>query len=662
MSSRRTANLKIISFVLYFVLLCVAGQIQNLSQDNTLFISLWMMIGVLCYYISRNSVEDYSYKDILFIACTSLLARYLVVEHPLNDDVYRYMWEGYIQRFDINPYLFAPDSMELLKYRWDGFLLPNHPDMTAIYPALSLLLMKWVSYVSLDYEIFKYVFGLFDFLSIFLILYLAKSYRLSSGNVFIYALNPVILFSFFGQAHLDSMMMFFLILSLVLFEKKYYQWMWITLALAFCSKYLCVLLIPLFINKKSYQSFLWFPLVIALCFVPYLGAGSHIFDSFYRFSFEMQYNAFAFSLTKYILFGNHILTHLVLGTIGLVLSIWLFISRTNPIYPALSIGAMFLILAPTIHFWYLSLFLPFLCFVEAPALVFWTISSGLWYMIYQSSEVIHRPIMSSLEYIPVFLLLAWDFFRTKSFSEKSKQVDRGHLKANSLSIVIPEYNDHENLKQILSQLNGLKVKADEIIVAHAGDEVGSQKLCNSLGVKYLDCDRGRGNQLVRAFEEVSNDIILVIHCDTSICGEVVEQILYAMDKPENIGGCLGSSFESGLLGQGVITFLNRLRARFLGISFGDQGQFFRRSVYVEDKWDLKMPLMEDVELSLQLLKSKGKVLYLGNGLKSSVRRWQNRSRLKNAVLIIRLVFIYCLKRRFNQEVDTRKLYEEYYIR
>ncbi|MCO4781384.1 MAG: glycosyltransferase [Candidatus Cloacimonetes bacterium] len=651
--------MKAIFFIFYFLLLCVAGSLQSLSQDNTLFIGLWMLIGLLCYIISKNSQTDYTFKDILIIAATSLLARYLVLDHPLNDDVYRYMWEGYIQQFGINPYLLAPDAIELLKYRWDGFLLPNHPNMTAIYPAFALLFMKWVSYFSLDYEIYKYVFGLFDYLSIFLILYLAKSYKIPSGNVYIYALNPVVLFSFAGQAHLDSMMMFFLLLALVLFEKCRFIEMWIALALAFCSKYLCVLLIPLFINKKSSRSILWFFAVIAICFIPYLGAKWHIFDSFYRFSFEMQYNAFAFSLVKTILFGNHFLTHLILGTIGLTLSVWLFISRTNPIYPALSIGAMFLILAPTIHFWYLSLFLPFLCFVEAPALVFWTITSGLWYNIYQSSEVIHRPLISGIQYIPVFLLLAWDFFRTKTYALDKNSDELNDL--NTLSIVIPEYNDQENLQNILQQIQALKVQPSEILVAHAGQETGAKEICIKHDAQYLECVKGRGNQLVKAFEVASCDIILVIHCDTTICSEIVEQVILAMKKTENIGGCLGSSFERGLTGQGVITFLNRVRARFLGISFGDQGQFFRRSVYKEDQWDLKMPLMEDVELSLQLLKSKGKVVYLGQGLKSSVRRWQNRSRLKNAFLIIRLVFIYCLKRRFNQKVDTMKLYEEYYL-
>ncbi|MCJ8344949.1 glycosyltransferase [bacterium] len=640
----------------YFSILFYAGQIEDLYQENLLFIFLWMCLGLLCFLLSEKSIKKYNFISISLILSLSLFARYLVLDHAISDDSYRYMWEGYVQQFDVNPYLHAPDSPKLDALRWPEFKTPNHASMTAIYPAFSLLLMKWISYFTLDYNVYKYVFGAFDFLCIPLLLLLMASYKIPSGRVFIYALNPVILFSFAGQAHLDSMMMFFMILALLCFEKKSYPLMWILLALAFCSKYLCFLLVPMFFNRDSYKSFFLFLSLVFICFLPYIDAGYHIFDSFLSFSFAMEYNAFVFSMSKYLLMGNHLLTHLLLGSIALVLSIWLFISRTNPIYPALSVGAMFLIFAPTIHFWYLSLFLPFLCFVEAPALIFWTVSSGLWYSIYQSAEIVHRPLVSFLEYCPVLLLLSGDLFRSKSFVRNS-----GHAGKEKITVIIPEYNDHENLKNLLTQLGQLSHKADQIIVAHAGDSQSSFSICQSFDVQILDCEKGRGNQIVHAIEDAKHEIILILHCDLKLNGEVLAGVKRAMDLPENIGGCIGSSFEKGLSCQWIIAFLNRVRARFLGISFGDQGQFFRRSVYLKDQWDLKMPLMEDVELSLQLLKSKGKVVYLGHGLESSVRRWQNKSRLLNAFLIIRLVFVYCLKRRFHQNVDTKKLYQEYYL-
>ena len=60
----------------------------------------------------------------------------------------------------------------------------------------------------------------------------------------------------------------------------------------------------------------------------------------------------------------------------------------------------------------------------------------------------------------------------------------------------------------------------------------------------------------------------------------------------------------------MIEYLNELRTVFLGLSFGDQGQFFRRAAIIAEGGFPKLPLMEDVELSLRL-RAAGPVLYLG---------------------------------------------------
>ena len=133
-----------------------------------------------------------------------------------------------------------------------------------------------------------------------------------------------------------------------------------------------------------------------------------------------------------------------------------------------------------------------------------------------------------------------------------------------------------------------------------------------------------------------------------------------MNNKEIIGGCVGSIFESLDKGQWIIHFLNVFRARVMQISFGDQGQFFRHSVWVKEQWKLEMPLMEDVELSILLNNASGKTCYLGGGLISSVRRWQSKNRFINAIHIIRLVMTYCLIRRVKSKVDTAVMYKSYY--
>ena len=62
------------------------------------------------------------------------------------------------------------------------------------------------------------------------------------------------------------------------------------------------------------------------------------------------------------------------------------------------------------------------------------------------------------------------------------------------------------------------------------------------------------------------------------------------------------------------------------ISFGDQGQFFRRSLWVEGQWELEIPLTETLRYQFYRIMLSGKICYLSGGLISSIRRWQSKNR------------------------------------
>jgi GT2 family glycosyltransferase len=70
-------------------------------------------------------------------------------------------------------------------------------------------------------------------------------------------------------------------------------------------------------------------------------------------------------------------------------------------------------------------------------------------------------------------------------------------------------------------------------------------------------------------------------------------------------------------------------------------------------------LMEDVELSLRL-KSAGRVVYLGQGVRASGRRWQHGSFRRNFLMVVGLFFRYLLKRRLGLNPDERRYYRKYY--
>ena len=64
----------------------------------------------------------------------TILTRLLLLPMDPGDDVWRYLWEGYIQLQGFSPYDLAPNAVELIPYRTEWWSLINHKGVSAIYP------------------------------------------------------------------------------------------------------------------------------------------------------------------------------------------------------------------------------------------------------------------------------------------------------------------------------------------------------------------------------------------------------------------------------------------------------------------------------------------------------------------------------------------------
>jgi len=129
-------------------------------------------------------------------------------------------------------------------------------------------------------------------------------------------------------------------------------------------------------------------------------------------------------------------------------------------------------------------------------------------------------------------------------------------------------------------------------------------------------------------------------------------------RPDAAGGAFGAAFDDARPRFRLIETLNDFRARSLGIAFGDQAQFFRRSALREGFPPLR--LMEDIELSLRL-KAGGSVLFVPNGVVNSPRRWHNRGYGRNSLKVVALTALYLIRRRLGlRRGDGSGYYRAYY--
>ncbi len=129
-----------------------------------------------------------------------------------GDDIWRYLWEGRITLAGFNPYQIAPNAaaLELLR---DTTVWPlvGHPTLTAVYPPLTQICFALISSLGSGVFVFKLVFALAD-LAVAVLL-LKRFGRLAA---LVYAWNPLVIYSFAGGGHYDSLFMLPLVGALLL--------------------------------------------------------------------------------------------------------------------------------------------------------------------------------------------------------------------------------------------------------------------------------------------------------------------------------------------------------------------------------------------------------------------------------------------------------------
>ncbi len=137
----------------------------------------------------------------------AVLLRLLALPLEPGDDIWRYQWEGRVQNAGFNPFVLAPNDERLAAVRaqdpdWNRI---NHRDYSAIYPPGAELLFAALSRCGAGPLIYKLLFAAADLGAIALLLLLIGG-RTRYADAVWYAWNPLVVYSFAGAAHFDSLM------------------------------------------------------------------------------------------------------------------------------------------------------------------------------------------------------------------------------------------------------------------------------------------------------------------------------------------------------------------------------------------------------------------------------------------------------------------------
>ena len=196
----------------------------------------------------------------------------------LSTDVYRYVWDGRVQAAGINPYRYIPQAPELTFLR-DETIYPNINRAyyaRTIYPPVAEALYFLVARASPTVFAMKAAMVAFEILVIIAVFRLLDDAGLPRMRVLIYAWNPLAVWEFAGNGHVDSAAIGFIALALLARSRRRMVWTGAALGAATLVKFLPLVLFPALWRRWDLRMPAAFAFVVLVSYLCFVGAGRHI--------------------------------------------------------------------------------------------------------------------------------------------------------------------------------------------------------------------------------------------------------------------------------------------------------------------------------------------------------------------------------------------------
>jgi Glycosyl transferase family 2 len=214
----------------------------------------WVGVGVMAIgFVGSWAVR--SVTPVWFWG-VAIVARSLLLPMYPGDDVWRYLWEGYIQTLGFSPYEYAPTAPELVPYQTTWWSQINNETVTAIYPPITELGFRLLAMVSPGVLGFKAAFVAAD-LGVCWLLWR----QFGDRQALLYAWNPLIIYAFAGGAHYDSWFLLPLVLAWLSFDATSKLSRWVTsalfLGLSVAVKWMSLPILGFLLVKSWRQNGFW---------------------------------------------------------------------------------------------------------------------------------------------------------------------------------------------------------------------------------------------------------------------------------------------------------------------------------------------------------------------------------------------------------------------
>lgn len=398
-----------------------------------LWISLLFALYMATVWLVRRGREESHPLLVPLIVGWAICFRISLLWIPpgfLSDDLYRYLWDGLVQRSGINPYQYPPEADELAFLRDDSiFPMINRKGALTIYPP-GAQIFYWAMAGAWPGSVvgMKGAILAADLCSILLLLMLLRKLGIKRSNVLLYAWNPLVVVEVGLSGHLDGVMLPFLLLAILFALKGRAGLAGLFLGLAALIKLYPALLLPVLYRRRMWPLPATFAMSVALGYWYYHDVGSQIMGYLPNYLGPGEENNLGLRQILLHLFGaaTDEPRRFVLAFTAciLLLAMWQCLRKDGKAprevigWAVGTIALYLLLVSPSVYPWYLICLLALASLTQA----WWTYPWFFWSWSINLDMLAYRPDLEAYaswlrlgEYAPLFLWLGtgwlWGHFQ-----------------------------------------------------------------------------------------------------------------------------------------------------------------------------------------------------------------------------------------------------------
>ncbi len=419
------------------------------EQPVIMLVSILVIAGAVYLLALRKTLKAALTKNyFLWILAVGIAMRVLmIVSVPiLEDDYFRYLWDGGVTVSGVNPYSFSPENVlgnngipeKLAELAGEsGGIIENinNPSVRTIYPPIAQAAFA-LSYLIDPFGLitWRIILLVFDFITLLLLFYALRAKKRPYAYLMIYWWNPLLVKEIFNSGHLDVLVFPFVLGGLLLASQNRHVRSTLSLVIGFGIKLWPAFLLPLVLRpllsqpRRLAAALLLMVIILGALFVPVYMSGLDQSSGFIAYGERWQNNdsifrglilisEVALDTLGYQAFHKYVLARVLVAAL---IALWIiFITfggrfRDVDLYKkSLFIIAFVFLLSPTQFPWYYTWLLPLLAVAPRFSLLLPTLLLPLYYLRYYFEPMGRIDIFTDLvvwvEFVPVwiFILIEW---------------------------------------------------------------------------------------------------------------------------------------------------------------------------------------------------------------------------------------------------------------